>query len=43
MDKICEVRNSISDMKVKKDEHSEQGKENKQFGMNLKTKIQSSN
>ena len=31
MDKICEVRNRISDIKVKKDDHSGQGKDNKRL------------
>ena len=39
MNEICEVGNSIRDIKAKKDIHSEQVKDNKDFGMNLKLRL----
>ena len=39
MNEICEVGNSICDIKAKKDIHSEQVKDNKDFGMNLKLRL----
>ena len=38
MNEICEVRNSIRDIKAKKDVHSEQVKDNKRIWDELETK-----